>query len=68
MSLIPQLWASHNHNFSKDHSSKNAFLINAMQKRVTTLTLYKVEVLDLEMVHSNKVLRLQVGVPVFGVL
>ena len=44
------------------------FLINAMQKRVTTLTLYKVEVLDLEMVHSNKVLRLQVGVPVFGVL
>lgn len=39
-----------------------------MQKRVTTLTLYKVEVLDLEMVHSNKVLRLQVGVAVFGVL
>ena len=47
---------------------KMHFLINAIQKRVTTLTLYKVEVLDMEMVHSNKVLRLQVGVPVFGVL
>ena len=47
---------------------KMHFLINASQKEITTLTLHKVEVLDLEMVHSSKVLGLQVGVPVFGEL